>query len=194
MIYQLLMFSKFYSSWSPLAKVVFNLATASVVGMLFFVLLKKNYYIFALYEEGVYLLSSFIVSAVKLFLNVIGHHCFTFGKIVSDTDGVSLILDRGCVGRNVLLVFSAFIIATPAEVKRKIIYTIAGLGVIVVLNIIRIILLMLVGQYYPDYFHFTHEYLFKYTLYAGVFLLWVFWVRKFRFSSSSFSQQEKERC
>ena len=194
MIYQLLMFSKFYSSWSPLAKVVFNLATASVVGMLFFVLLKKNYYVFALYEEGVYLLTSFIANSVKIFLNIIGHQCLTFGKIISDTDGVSLILDRGCVGRNVLLVFSAFIIATPAEVKRKIIYTVAGLGVIVVLNIIRIILLMLVGQYFPDYFHFTHEYLFKYTLYAGVFLLWVFWVRRFRFSSSSFSQQEKEHC
>lgn len=194
MLYQLLMFHKFYSSWSPLAKVVFNLATAAVVGFLFFVLLKKNYYVFALYEEGVYLLTSFIANSVKIFLNIIGHQCLTFGKIISDTDGVSLILDRGCVGRNVLLVFSAFIIATPAEVKRKIIYTIAGLGVIIILNIIRIILLMLVGQYYPDYFHFTHEYLFKYTLYAGVFLLWVFWVRKFRFSSSSFSQQEKEHC
>lgn len=194
MLYQLLMFHKFYSSWSPLAKVVFNLATAAVVGFLFFVLLKKNYYVFALYEEGVYLLTSFIANSVKIFLNIIGHQCLTFGKIISDTDGVSLILDRGCVGRNVLLVFSAFIIATPTEVKRKIIYTIAGLGVIIILNIIRIILLMLVGQYYPDYFHFTHEYLFKYTLYAGVFLLWVFWVRKFRFSSSSFSQQEKEHC
>ncbi len=194
MLYQLLMFHKFYSSWSPLAKVVFNLATAAVVGCLFYVLLKKNYYVFALYEEGVYLLTSFIANSVKIFLNIIGHQCLTFGKIISDTDGVSLILDRGCVGRNVLLVFSAFIIATPTEVKRKIIYTIAGLGVIVFLNIIRIILLMLVGQYYPDYFHFTHEYLFKYTLYAGVFLLWVFWVRKFRFSSSSFSQQEKEHC
>lgn len=194
MLYQLLMCHKFYSSWSPLAKVVFNLATAAVVGFLFFVLLKKNYYVFALYEEGVYLLTSFIANSVKIFLNIIGHQCLTFGKIISDTDGVSLILDRGCVGRNVLLVFSAFIIATPTEVKRKIIYTIAGLGVIIILNIIRIILLMLVGQYYPDYFHFTHEYLFKYTLYAGVFLLWVFWVRKFRFSSSSFSQQEKEHC
>ncbi len=194
MLYQLLMFHKFYSSWSPLAKVVFNLATAAVVGFLFFVLLKKNYYVFALYEEGVYLLTSFIANSVKIFLNIIGHQCLTFGKIISDTDGVSLILDRGCVGRNVLLVFSAFIIATPTEVKRKIIYTIAGLGVIIILNIIRIILLMLVGQYYPDYFHFTHEYLFKYTLYAGVFLLWVFWVRKFRFSSSSFSRQEKEHC
>ena len=188
------MISKFYHSWSPLAKVVFNLATAVFLGILFFALLKKNYYVFALYEEGVYLLTSFIANSVKIFLNIIGHQCLTFGKIISDPDGVSWIFDRGCVGRNVLLVFSAFIIATPAEVKRKIIYTIVGLGVIIILNVIRIILLMLVGQYYPDYFTFTHEYLFKYTLYAGVFLLWVLWVRKFRSSSSSFSQQEKERC
>ncbi|MBO7596149.1 MAG: archaeosortase/exosortase family protein [Bacteroidales bacterium] len=167
---------------------------AVAVGLFFYLFLKQNYFFFAFYEEGVYLFIEFITTSVKMILNLFDFNCESFGKIISITNGAGVILDRGCVGRNVLLVFSAFIIATPAEVKRKIIYTFAGLGVIVVLNIIRIILLMLVGQYYPDYFNFTHEYLFKYTLYAGVFLLWVFWVRRFRFSSSSFSQPEKERC
>ena len=90
------------------------------------------------------------------------------------------------MGRTVLVVFSAFIIATPAEVKRKILYTLAGFVVIILLNILRLIMLILVAQYHPDWFDFTHEYLFKYILYAGVFGLWVLWVRKFRSSSSSF--------
>lgn len=169
-----------YTQRTALIKVIINLTLAAIAGFLFFSLLKNNYYIFALYEEGVHYLTEFLANSTACILNILGHHCLTFGKIISDTDGVSLILDRGCVGRNVLLVFAAFIIATPAEVKRKIIYTIAGIGVILLLNIIRIVSLMLVGQYYPEYFTFTHVYLFKYTLYAGVFLLWVLWVRKFR--------------
>lgn len=177
---------RFYRNWSPLAKVGFNLAVASMVGFFFFFCLKKNYYVFALYEECVYYLTEFIANTVKAILNLFGHHCYTFGKIISDTYGGGLILDRGCVGRTVMVVYSAFIIATPAEVKRKILYTLAGLVVIIVLNILRIVMLMLVAQYYPDWFHFVHEYLFKYILYVGVFGLWVLWVRKFRSSSSSF--------
>ena len=151
---------------------------------------------FALYEEGVYLLTEFIANSVKNILNLFGYHCYTFGKIITDSYGGGLILDRGCVGRTVLVVFSAFIIATPAEVKRKILYTLAGFVVIILLNILRLIMLILVAQYHPDWFDFTHEeeyrqkytheYLFKYILYAGVFGLWVLWVRKFRSSSSSF--------
>ena len=180
------MSTRFYHSWSPLAKVGFNLAVAAVAGFLFFFCLKKNYYVFALYEEGVYLLTEFIANSVKNILNLFGYHCYTFGKIITDSYGGGLILDRGCVGRTVLVVFSAFIIATPAEVKRKILYTLAGFVVIILLNIIRLIMLILVAQYHPDWFDFTHEYLFKYILYAGVFGLWVLWVRKFRSSSSSF--------
>ena len=173
------MLTKFYHSWPPFAKVVFNLAVASAVGILFFVFLKKNYYVFALYESGVFYLTEFIANSVKSILNLFNGHCLTFGKVISDTYG-GLILDRGCVGRTVMVVFAAFIIATPAEVKRKVLYILAGLAVIIVLNILRIIMLMLVLKYYPHWFDFTHEYLFKYSIYLGVFLLWVFWVNKFR--------------
>ena len=174
------MSTRFYHSWSPLAKVGFNLAVASMVGFFFFFCLKKNYYVFALYEEGVCYLTEFIANSVKTILNLFGYHCYTFGKIISDTYFGSLILDRGCVGRTVMVVFSAFIIATPAEVKRKVLYILSGLAVIILLNVLRIIMLMLVLRYYPDWFDFTHEYLFKYFLYLGVFLLWVFWINKYR--------------
>lgn len=169
-----------YHNWSPVTKVLFNLAVASTVGVIFFVFLKKNYYVFALYESGVYYLTEFIANSVKSILNLFNGHCHTFGKVISDTYGGGLILDRGCVGRTVMVVFATFIIATPAEVKRKVLYIIAGFAVIILMNILRIIMLMKVLENYPSWFNFTHEYLFKYSLYVGVFLLWVLWVRYFR--------------
>ena len=82
------MSTRFYHSWSPLAKVGFNLAVAAVAGFLFFFCLKKNYYVFALYEEGVYLLTEFIANSVKNILNLFGYHCYTFGKIITEGNNI----------------------------------------------------------------------------------------------------------
>ena len=173
-------YHRYYTLQSPIVKVIINLALAASAGAFFYILLKQNYYIFAFYEKGVYLLSSFIINSSAALLNIFGYDCHTFGKIISDTYGYSINLDRGCVGRNVFLTFLAYIIATPADVRRKIIFSAVGCGIIVLLNILRVSMLVIVGHHCPEYFHFTHEYLFKYTLYAGVFLMWVIWTNKYR--------------
>ncbi|MBR4440305.1 MAG: archaeosortase/exosortase family protein [Bacteroidales bacterium] len=179
-------YHKYYTTRKPLVKVIINLAIAAAAGVIFYTLLKQNYYVFAFYEKSVYLLTSLIINGSATLLNILGYDCHTFGKIISDTYGCSLNLDRGCVGRMVFLTFLAYIIATPASVRRKVIFSAVGCGVIVLLNILRVSMLVAVGHHCPEYFNFTHEYLFKYSLYAGVFLMWVVWTNKFRFSSSSF--------
>ena len=173
-------YHRYYTEQKPLVKVFINLALAAAVGAFFYIQLKQNYYIFALYEKGVYLLTSLIVNCSAALLNIFGYDCHIFGKIISDTYGYSLIMDRGCVGRMVFLTFLAYIIATPASVRRKIIFSSVGCGIIVLLNILRVSMLVAVGHHCPEYFNFTHEYLFKYSLYAGVFLMWVVWTNKYR--------------
>ena len=173
-------YHRYYTGQKPHVKVIINLALAGAAGAFFYFLLKQNYYVFAFYEKGVYLLTSLIINSSAALLNIFGFDCHTFGKIISDTYGCSLNLDRGCVGRLVFLTFLAYIIATPASVRRKIIFSSVGCGIIVLLNILRVSMLVAVGHHCPEYFNFTHEYLFKYALYAGVFLMWVVWTNKYR--------------
>ena len=54
-----------------------------------------------------------------------------------------------------------------------------GLLVIHLVNLARISLLYFVSIRYPRYMYFAHKYFFTAVLYAAVFMLWVWWVRKY---------------
>ncbi len=47
-------------------------------------------------------------------------------------------------------------------------------------NIARIAAITLLIEFHPDWFHFLHDYLFKYLFYAMLFGLWVIFVEKIR--------------
>ncbi|MCQ2974724.1 MAG: archaeosortase/exosortase family protein [Bacteroidales bacterium] len=171
------LYSKYYSNQSYIIKIIINCSIMIILGLIFFCVLKNNYWIYCFYEEGVYYLTELIAYSTQFILKLFGFDCYVFGKIISDTFGCSLILDRGCLGRLVLITFCFLIIAFPAKVFHKICYTIFGIITIIILNIIRISALIIVGHYYPDTVNFFHEYIFHYALYVGVFALWVLWFK-----------------
>lgn len=47
-------------------------------------------------------------------------------------------------------------------------------------NILRIVLISLLIEHHPDWFHTLHDYVFKYLFYAMLFGLWVLFVEKIR--------------
>ena len=161
-----------------LKQIIINVVVFGVLGAAFFMFARQNFYVFCFYEFCFKELTLFINFFVEKFLNLFP--CFdveVFGKIICDKAGGSLVLDRGCVGRNVMLAFAGFIIIWPEKFLKKIAYIAFGLVVIVFFNVIRISSLMFTQKFYPDWFDFNHGYLFKYTLYAAVFLLWVLWFK-----------------
>ena len=52
-------------------------------------------------------------------------------------------------------------------------------------NILRIFLIALLIEFHPTWFHFLHDFVFKYLFYAMLFGLWVWFVEKIRSSSST---------
>jgi len=52
-------------------------------------------------------------------------------------------------------------------------------------NILRIFLIALFIEHHPEWFHFLHDYIFKYLFYAMLFGLWVIFVEKIRVLPSS---------
>lgn len=51
-----------------------------------------------------------------------------------------------------------------------------GIGVIYLVNILRILVLTITQAYYPQFFDFTHDYSTTAIFYLFIFLLWVVWV------------------
>jgi exosortase family protein XrtF len=84
---------------------------------------------------------------------------------------------EGCNGLNVMIIYVAFLFAFGPYSKRLIWFTVLGLLVIHVFNLIRIFLLFFVSIEMPKLLYFIHKYFFTAILYVIVFILWILWIR-----------------
>jgi exosortase family protein XrtF len=87
---------------------------------------------------------------------------------------------EGCNGVSVIILFLSFILAFSKGLKQTLIYSILGILLIYILNLIRIALLTLGLYYYPQYSNFMHEVLFPLFIYGVVFMLWILWIRNYK--------------
>lgn len=86
---------------------------------------------------------------------------------------------EGCNAVSVMILFASFIIAFSSTFKKTALFIIAGIGIIHVLNVVRIALLCLSFYYYPEYKTIMHDIVFPLFIYGVVFALWIVWVQKF---------------
>ena len=86
---------------------------------------------------------------------------------------------EGCNGINVMIIFVAFLFAFGPIGKALLWFIPLGVLIIHLMNLARITLLFWVSLYWEHYMYFTHKYFFTAILYVVVFILWVWWVRKF---------------
>jgi exosortase family protein XrtF len=115
-------------------------------------------------------------------LSAIGHESIAFdiprtrttAIIYKERSVVSVY--EGCNGLNVAIIFLSFVIAFGPYTKRMAWFIPAGLLIIHIFNLFRIIGLFLIVRYAPGYLYFTHKFLFTAFIYAIVFALWLWWV------------------
>ncbi|MXN91009.1 exosortase family protein XrtF [Flavobacterium sp. Sd200] len=87
---------------------------------------------------------------------------------------------EGCNAVSVVILFAAFVVAFSGTFKKTLLYILAGILIIHVLNIIRIALICIGVYHYPQYRELLHDIIFPLFIYGVVFALWVAWVIKFR--------------
>lgn len=84
---------------------------------------------------------------------------------------------EGCNGIAVFILFLSFIWAFDSRWK-TLIYSVLGVGLIHLTNLIRLSGLTVISVYRPEMMYFTHKYLFTLIIYAVVFGVWVLFVRQ----------------
>ncbi|MBL0744007.1 exosortase family protein XrtF [Chryseolinea lacunae] len=99
-------------------------------------------------------------------------------NMVFKTDNI-LAVYEGCNGINVAIIFIAFLVAFGPMGRNLLWFSVMGLFILHVANLGRIVSLFWVAVYMPDAMYFTHKYLFTAFLYLVVFVLWIWWVRKY---------------
>jgi len=63
----------------------------------------------------------------------------------------------------------------PGPLRHKLWYIPAGILVIHITNLVRVVGLLLIQIPFPGHFHFFHDYVFKTLFYAVIFLMWLVW-------------------
>lgn len=91
-------------------------------------------------------------------------------------DRVILNVFEGCNGLNVVIVFLAFILAFGGSVRKRGWFIPAGILVIHLFNLGRIMILYFLSYTGSNYFHYFHKYFFTAVIYGAVFFLWWLWI------------------
>lgn len=112
-----------------------------------------------------------------------------FANFVGIEGSVGLVVGAPCDGFILFILFLVFVIAYPGPVRHKLWFIPAGMIVIHLINVVRLIALALIVNYSPESLTFHHDYTFTIFVYAFVFLLWYIWVN--RFAPKSISHAEK---
>lgn len=133
----------------------------------------------------VYFINKFVLillASSKFLTELFGFEVVTYGKtikIIDDFKAAGVYLDRGCMGRNVMLGYASLIAVFPGKFKHKLWYIPMGLTIITIVNILRISGLAITAYCCPEYSDINHYLVFKIVAWIVIFFLWVIWFNKF---------------
>ena len=89
-------------------------------------------------------------------------------------------ISEGCNAISIMILFIAFIFSFTKKLKPTLLFSLLGLIIIYIMNILRIVILIICLYHYPEYSSPLHNYVFPAMIYGVVFLLWMYWVNSFK--------------
>lgn len=97
---------------------------------------------------------------------------------IADTTGV--VIGNPCDGLSLFILFTSFIIVFRGKWWSKTLFVLAGIMLIHLVNILRIVALAVIVKYAPDTLDFHHSYTFTLIVYLFIFSLWVLRIKFFK--------------
>ena len=94
---------------------------------------------------------------------------------IAGNNGIEMV--DGCTGISAIGLFLGFVWAYPGQNRSRLYFSLLGITIIYLVNILRIATLMLMQEWAPQFFDFTHDYSTTTIFYLVIFLLWMLWVR-----------------
>jgi exosortase H (IPTLxxWG-CTERM-specific) len=149
-----------------------------------FAVLMVLFYIFWLSDFGQNVFQPIVVSVNATvsgwILNIFGMGTTAIGSTLSSKE-FSVSIARGCDAIEAMALFASALLSFPAKWKPKLIGFFAGIALLFILNLGRIISLFLTGVYFPKAFEIMHVEVWQvlFILFAiGLWIFWIKWTRK----------------
>lgn len=109
-------------------------------------------------------------------LEWLGYDIFNYNRVIGIYGHPGIEVVDGCNGIAAIGLFLGFIIAYPGSSARRLSFSLIGIGVIYIINILRISILTITQADWPAFFDFTHDYSTTTIFYITIFLMWMVWV------------------
>lgn len=117
-----------------------------------------------------------IVSVSGGLLQSAGYDVFAIGRVMGIGNSAGVMLVDGCTGIAAIGLFAGFVAAYPGPRLSRIYFIVFGVGVIYLVNIVRIMVLAVTQAQWPSLFEITHDYSTTAIFYIVIFMLWMLWV------------------
>ena len=129
------------------------------------------------FNPQVYWLNAATAEVTGFFLKIIGMTTRVSSTIVS-LPNFSVEVVGECTGLYEMLIFLAAMIAYPAGWKKKLIGAGLGIPFLYAVNIVRMIFIMVIGNWSPKTFDFMHLYFWQVAMILIIVSAWVLWIEK----------------
>jgi exosortase H (IPTLxxWG-CTERM-specific) len=164
-------FEKIKTQWNQKKPVLFFILGFAVIIAVFYWFYESSYY------TGI---GSFITSVDShisgFILNIFGQQTLVSGPVIGSSK-FSISIERGCDAVEAMALFSAALLSYPARWKDKLIGLLAGIVILFLLNLVRIVTLFLTGIYAPKLFQVMHIEIWEALFILFAVALWIFWIR-----------------
>lgn len=89
-------------------------------------------------------------------------------------------VNESCSGLKQFYQILVLFVLFPGPWKHKLWFIPMGMAIMHLVNVFRIVILSIMVLWKPEYWHFTHDWILRPGFYVVIFLLWVWWIEKFR--------------
>ena len=148
-----------------------------------FFIVWKLLYTFVLMPSGIpnVFLTNFTALGTAEFLTAVMQNpataTYTVKAAFIHTSEATIGIGHSCNALEVFVLYIGFIFCIPTSFKKQLIYCIGGVVLIYLANVLRCAGLFYLLSLKSTFFHIAHKYVFKFVLYALVFLLWYFYTK-----------------
>lgn len=128
---------------------------------------------------GMQALEGWTAGVTAFLLSLFGYPASASGQMCSVGSLVIQIIPE-CTGVFEIIVFSAVLLAYPAPWRKKLLGIVAGLVILTFLNLLRLLILGMIGFSNQELMEWIHLYLWQLTLIAfvvGLFFAWLAWIQ-----------------
>ena len=111
-------------------------------------------------------------------LDLIGQNVTMHGTVIK-SPRFAVNIRNGCNGVEAMVILLAAIVAYPASWKARGIGLALGIGVVQLVNLVRVVALFLTGAYLPRFFDSSHTLVWQTVVILVALLVWVYWAKRF---------------